>query len=96
VTEEQDIVKALRNYLEAQGAPISRMDIQVQAITDDYTRVEVLSTDPDVPGGFNAFLKRESGVWTTVVSGPGMEKVHVEALGIPEGVWPEGWRSQDS
>jgi hypothetical protein len=72
------------------------MNIAVKAIADDYTRVEVLSTDPYVPGGFSAFLKRESGVWTTVVSGSGMEKEHVEALGIPEGVWPEGWRSQDS
>jgi hypothetical protein len=39
-------------------------------------------------------MKRENGVWTTVVSGSGIEKEHIEALGIPQNVWPENWLSQ--
>lgn len=39
-------------------------------------------------------MKRENGVWTTAVSGSGLEKEQAEALGIPRSVWPEGWLSQ--
>jgi hypothetical protein len=94
MTPEQAAAKALIDYLEGQGAPVSQMDVQVKKIAGDYARIEVISTDPASPGGFNAFMKRENGVWTTIVSGSGMEKEHVEALGIPRSVWPESWLSQ--
>jgi hypothetical protein len=96
MTTEQAVVKALTDYLEGQGAPVSQMSLDVRAIADDYARVEVVSTDPAEPGGFNAFMRLENGAWTTVVSGSGMEKEHVEALGIPQSVWPESWLSQAS
>ena len=94
MTPEQDVVTALADYLAEQGAPLAGMDLQVKTIAGDYARVEVISTDPALPGGFNAFMKRDNGIWMTVVSGSGMEKEQVEALGVPRSVWPESWLSQ--
>ncbi len=91
MTPEQAVITALVEYLEGQGAPVSQMNLELKTIAGDYARVEVVSTDPAVPGGFSAFMKRENGVWTTVVSGSGIEKEHIEALGIPQNVWPAGW-----
>jgi hypothetical protein len=95
-TPEEAITEAVRDYLEGQGAPISQMEVQIKQIDGDYARVEIISTDPESPGGFNAFMKREDNVWTTLVAGSGMEQTHVESLGIPESVWPEGWLVPDS
>lgn len=95
-TPEEAITEAVRDSLDEQGAPISQMEVQIRQIEGDYARVEIISTDPESPGGFNAFMKREDGVWTIVASGSGMEKEHVESLGIPESVWPEGWLIPDS
>ena len=94
MTPEQAVITALVEYLEGQGAPVSQMNLELKTIAGDYARVEVVSTDPAVPGGFSAFMKRENGVWTTVVSGSGIEKEHIEALGIPRSVWPAGWLEQ--
>lgn len=94
MTPEQAVITALVEYLEGQGAPVSQMNLELKTIAGDYARVEVVSTDPAVPGGFSAFMKRENGVWTTVVSGSGIEKEHIEALGIPPSVWPAGWLEQ--
>jgi hypothetical protein len=95
-TPEEAITEAVRDYLEEQGAPFDQMEVQIKQIDGDYARVEIISTDPESPGGFNAFMKREDGVWITVVAGSGMELEHVESLGIPESVWPEGWLDPDS
>jgi hypothetical protein len=86
----------MRDYLDGQGTPIDKLEVTVKQIDGDYARVEIISTDPESPGGWNAFLKREQGSWTTVLSGSGMEKEHVEAAGIPESVWPEGWLGAES
>jgi hypothetical protein len=94
-TPEDAVTEAMRDYLEQQGAPIDLMEIQVKQIDGDYARVEIISTDPEAPGGFNAFLKRENNIWTTVLSGSGMEQEHVAAAGIPASVWPEAWLSQE-
>jgi hypothetical protein len=91
LTPEEAITEAVRDYLEEQGAPISQMEVQIKQFEGDYARVEIISTDPESPGGFNAFLKREDGVWTTIIAGSGMEREHVESAGIPESVWPESW-----
>lgn len=96
LTPEEAITEAVRDYLEEQGAPISQMEVQIKQFEGDYARVEIISTDPESPGGFNAFLKREDNVWTTVVAGSGMEREQVESLGIPENVWPESWLVPDS
>jgi hypothetical protein len=94
-TPEEAATKALRVYLEGQGAPVSRMEMQVVKIDGDNARIEVISTDPDSPGGFNAFMRRENGLWTTVVSGSGLEREHAAALGIPRSVWPDAWLEHD-
>lgn len=90
-TPEDAISEAVRDYLDEQGAPISQMEVQVKQIDGDYARVEIISTDPESPGGFNAFMKREDSGWTTLIAGSGMEKEQVESLGIPESVWAESW-----
>lgn len=90
-TPEDAIVEAMHDYLDEQGAPLDQVEVTVKQIDGDYARVEIISIDPESPGGWNAFMKREDGGWTTVHSGSGMEKEHVEAAGIPESVWPEGW-----
>ena len=90
---EDAIAEAARDYLQSQGAPVDQMEVQIKQIDGDYARVEVISFDPESPGGFNAFMKRESGDWTTLVAGSGMEWEQVEALGIPESVWPDSWLS---
>lgn len=95
-TPEEAITEAVHDYLEEQGAPISQMEVQIKQIDGDYARVEIISIDPESPGGFNAFMEREDGVWTTVIAGSGMELEHVESFGIPESVWPEGWLDTDS
>jgi hypothetical protein len=94
-TPEETITEAMRDYLEQQGAPVELMEIEVTQIDGDYARVEIISTDPEAPGGFNAFLKRENDIWTTVLSGSGMEQAQVQALGIPVSVWPEGWLEEE-
>ncbi len=94
IPAEQAATSALIDYLEGQGAPVQQMDVQVKKIAGDYALIEVISTDPASPGGFNAFMKHENGVWTTLVSGSGLEKEQVEALGIPQSVWPEVWLTQ--
>ncbi|UCC51513.1 MAG: hypothetical protein JSV68_20765, partial [Anaerolineaceae bacterium] len=91
---EQSVVGALTDYLEGQGAQVKQMDLLVKAIADDYAWVEVVSNDPTEPDGFNAFMKRENGVWKTVVYDSGIEKERLEKLGIPKSVWPEDWLSQ--
>jgi len=91
-TPEEAIAAAVDDYLDEQGAPTDQMDVTIKQIDGDYARVEIISTDPESPGGFNAFVKREDGGWTTVIAGSGMEKEQVESIGIPESVWPEAWR----
>ena len=88
---EDAIAGAVIDYLDEQGAPSDQMEVFVRQIDGDYARVEVISTDPESPGGFNAFLKREDGGWTTMIAGSGMEKEQVASIGIPESVWPETW-----
>lgn len=90
---EEAITEAVHDYLQEQGAPADKMEVQIKQIDGDYARVEIISIDPESPGGFNAFMKRENGAWTTLIAGSGMEREHVEALGIPENVWPESWLS---
>jgi len=90
---EEAITTAVYDYLGAEGAPADKMEVQIKQIDGDYARVEIISIDPESPGGFNAFMKRENGAWTTLIAGSGMEREHVEALGIPENVWPESWLS---
>ncbi|MGD2078682.1 MAG: hypothetical protein PVH18_09885 [Chloroflexota bacterium] len=94
-TPEEAIAEAVRDHLEEQGAPVDTMEVQIKRIDGDYAWVEIISTDPDSPGGFNAFMKREDSGWTTVIAGSGMEKEHVEAAGIPESVWPDSWLSAE-
>jgi hypothetical protein len=95
-TPEDAIAEAIREHLQAQGAPIDQMDVQIKQIDGDFARAEIISIDPESPGGFNAFLKRENGGWTTLIAGSGMEREQVEALGIPQNVWPESWLIPDS
>lgn len=92
----EDAAAAVRDYLLAQGAPVDKMDIQVKQSDGDFARVEVISVDPESPGGFNAFVGRQNGSWTTLIAGSGMEREHVEALGIPQNVWPENWLIPDN
>jgi hypothetical protein len=91
VLPEDAIAEAVGNYLQEQGAPVDQMEVQIKQIDGDYARVEIISIDPDSPGGFNAFVKRENSDWITIIAGSGMEREHVESLGIPESVWPDSW-----
>lgn len=90
-TAGEAVAAAMRQHLADQGAPVDKMEIQVEQIADGYARVAIISTDPESPGGFNGYLKLDNGNWSVVISGSGMELEHVEAAGIPESVWPEGW-----
>jgi hypothetical protein len=94
ITPEKAATRALLDFLERQGAPVIQMDMKVVKIDGDYARIEVISTDPDSIGGFNAFMRHENGLWTTVLSGSGLEMENAAALGIPRSVWPDAWLEQ--
>ncbi len=88
---EEAIEVAVRQYLAAQGGPADQVVVNTQLIDGDYARVEIVSTDPATPGGFTGFLKRDNGVWRTLIVGSGFDPNQIQALGIPENVLPEGW-----
>jgi hypothetical protein len=85
------ISEAVRDYLARQGNPADQVEVEIERLEDDFARVKIISTDPDVPGGFTGFLKRQDGIWTTLIVGSDFNPLEIEALGIPESILPEGW-----
>jgi hypothetical protein len=81
----------VQEYLAQQGGPADQVEVEVEQLEGDFARVKIISTDPDVPGGFTGFLARKDGVWTTLIVGSGFNPMEVQALGIPESILPEGW-----
>lgn len=90
-TPEEAIAEAVHEYLAQQGGPADQVKVEIEQFEGDYARVKIISTDPDVPGGFTGFLARKDGVWTTLIVGSGFNPMEVQALGIPESILPEGW-----
>jgi len=85
------ISEAVRDYLAQQGNPADRVEVEIERLEGDFVRVKIISTDPDVPGGFTGFLKRRDGTWTALIVGSDLDPAMVEALGVPESILPEGW-----
>jgi hypothetical protein len=91
VSPEEAITEAVQDYLDEQGGLFAQAEIKVEQLEDEFARVQIISTDPDRPGGFTGFLQRIDGNWAVLLAGVRFSTTEAQALGIPESILPEGW-----
>lgn len=79
--ESDQIIAAVREYVQAQPGLATQFDVVVDAIEENYARTTVHSIEP--PGGFSTFVKREAGVWQVILIGSGINPYDLYLLGVP-------------
>ena len=80
--EDAAIIEATRSYVAANSA-ISKVNVTVEQIVDDFARVKVTPENPNATDPAWVFLKKKDGKWTGLVLGSGFTTEDYQQLGIP-------------
>ena len=80
--EDAAIVAATKSYVAANSA-ISKMNVTVEQIVDDFARVKVEPEDKNATDPAWVFLRKKDGKWTGLVIGTGFTTEDYQQLGIP-------------
>jgi len=76
------IIAATKSYVVANSA-ISKMNVTVEQVVDDFARAKVTPQDPNAADPAWVFLKKKDGKWTGLILGTGLTTEDYQQLGIP-------------
>ena len=76
------IIAATKSYVAANSA-ISKMNVTVEQVVDDFARAKVTPQDPNAADPAWVFLKKKDGKWTGLILGTGLTTEDYQQLGIP-------------
>jgi len=76
------IIAATKSYVAANSA-ISKIDVTVEQVVDDFARAKVTPQDPNAADPAWVFLKKKDGKWTGLILGTGLTTEDYQQLGIP-------------
>jgi hypothetical protein len=80
--ENAAIIAATKTYVAANSA-ITKMNVTVEQIADDFARVKVTPENASVADPAWVFLKKKDDKWTGVVLGTSLTTEDYQQLGIP-------------
>ena len=76
------ITAATESYVAANSA-ITKVNVEVEQIADDFARVKVTPQDANATDPAWAFMKKTNGKWTGVALGSSFTTEDYQQLGIP-------------
>jgi hypothetical protein len=76
------ITAATETYVAANSA-ITKVNVEVEQIADDFARVKVTPQDTNAADPAWAFMKKTDGKWTGVALGTSFTTEDYQQLGIP-------------
>jgi hypothetical protein len=76
------IIAATKTYVAANSA-ITKVNVTVEQIADDFARVKVTPEDPNAADPAWVFLKKKDGKWAGVALGTSFTTEDYQQLGIP-------------
>ena len=80
--EDAAIIEAAKSYVAAHSV-ISKMNITVEQVVDDFARAKVTPENPNAADSAFVFLQKKDGKWTGVMLGSGFTTEDYQQLGIP-------------
>jgi hypothetical protein len=80
--EDAAIIAATKSYVAANSA-ISKINVTVEQVVDDFARAKVTPQDPNATDPAWVFLKKKDGKWTGLILGTGLTTEDYQQLGIP-------------
>lgn len=76
------IAAATESYVAANSA-ITRVNVEVEQIADDFARVKVTPQDTNATDPAWAFMRKKDGKWTGIALGTSFTTEDYQQLGIP-------------
>src|ERR1043165_6760157 len=76
------IIAVTESYVAANSA-ITKVNVTVEQIADDFVRVKVTPQDANAADPAWAFLKKKDGKWTGIALGTSFTTEDYQQLGIP-------------
>lgn len=80
--DDAAIIAATKSYVAGNSA-ISKMNVTVEQIVDDFARAKVTPENPNAADPAWVFLKKKDGKWTGLILGTGLTTEDYQQLGIP-------------
>jgi hypothetical protein len=76
------IIAAAKSYVAA-NAGMTKINVKVEQVADDFARVKVTPEDPAATDPAWVFLKKKDGKWTGLTIGTSFTTEDYQQLGIP-------------
>jgi hypothetical protein len=76
------IIAATKSYVAANSA-ITKVNVNVEQIADDFARVKVTPEDGNTADPAWVFLKKKDGQWTGIALGTSFTTEDYQQMGIP-------------